>query len=164
MKENRDWRVRWMRPALCALGLLLLVAAIPGRTFASLGDKLDSVQADQVHMQASLRTIPGESHVVQELRAPSGIVVREYVSAGGDVFAVAWQGPWLPDMRQLLGKHFEDYQRALQAQSNGRPGRRPVHVETRGLVVQVAGHPRSFAGRAYVPEMLPPGVTPEDIR
>lgn len=164
MKENRDGRASYKGPALLGWCLLLLIGAIPGRAFAALGEKANSVQADQVHMMASLRTIPGESQVVQELRAPTGVVVREYVSAAGDVFAVSWQGPWLPDMRQLLGRHFDEYERALQAQSNGRPGRRPIHVELPGLVVQVTGHPRSFAGRAYVPEMLPQGMKAEDIR
>jgi hypothetical protein len=37
------------------------MAAIPGRAFAALGEEANSVQADQVHMKASLWTIPGES-------------------------------------------------------------------------------------------------------
>ncbi len=37
-------------------------------------------------------------------------------------------------------------------------------VELPGLVVQSGGHMRSFAGRAYIPEALPQGVSVEAIR
>jgi hypothetical protein len=90
--------------------------------------------------------------------------VREYVSADGKVFAVAWHGPWLPDMRQILGTYFEQYAQAMQAQGDGRVRRRPVMIEQPGLVVQIGGHMRAFSGRAYVPEMLPSGVRVEDIQ
>lgn len=149
---------------LFGLGLLVLTLAIPGQMFGALGENVASVQADQVQMQANLRTIAASGHVVHELRAPTGMVVREYVSPSGSVFGVAWEGPWLPDMQQLLGSHFAEYQRALQAQSGGRMGRRPVHVEIPGLVVHLEGHPRSYSGHAVVPEMLPQGVKAEDIR
>jgi hypothetical protein len=43
-------------------------------------------------------------------------------------------------------------------------GRRPLVIEQPGLVVQIGGHPRAFAGRAYVPEMLPTGVRTEDVQ
>jgi hypothetical protein len=164
MKEGICRHVRHLKGYICTFGFLVLTMAIPGRLFAALGDNTASVQADQAHMQASLRTIPAEGHVVQELRSPTGVVVREYVSPDGTVVAVAWEGPWFPDMRQLLGSHFDEYARALQAQSAAHLGRRPIQIELPGLVVNVSGHPRSFAGRAYVPQMLPPGMKAEDIR
>jgi len=123
-----------------------------------------SIQADQVHMQGTRRMIAAESYTVHEIQAATGTVVREYVSADGKVFAVAWHGPWLPDMRQILGTYFEQYAQAMQSQSNGRMGRRPVTIEQPGLVVQIGGHMRAFAGRAYVPERLPSGARVEDIQ
>ena len=80
------------------------------------------------------------------------------------MFAVAWQGPWPPDMRQLLAAYFVEYQQALQSQTNSRAGRRPLTIQQPGLVVQSGGHMRSFAGRAYIPQMLPQGVSAEEIR
>ena len=58
---------------------------------------------------------------------PSGTTVREYVSSNGTVFAVAWQGPWLPDLRQMLGPYFDDYQRALQSTTGKRRARGSAH-------------------------------------
>jgi len=145
----------------CAV-MVLLVSACPA--WAGLGGDAASIQSDQVHMQGSRRMIAAESYTVHEIRAATGTVVREYVSTDGKVFAVAWHGPWLPDMRQILGSYFEQYAQAVQSQSSGRMGRRPVMIEQPGLVVQIGGHIRAFAGRAYVPEMLPSSLRIEDIQ
>jgi hypothetical protein len=114
-------------------------------------------------MQGSLRTAQTEAFTVHEILVPTGIVVREYVSALGKVSAVTWDGPWPPDMRQILANYFEPYVKAAQAQVNARAGRRPLMIEQPGLVVQPGGRMLSFAGRAYIPEMLPPGVRTEAI-
>lgn len=146
------------------IGFTLLMLGIPSTVFAALGGNEASVQSDQAHMQAAIRSTRGATYTVHELQAQTGVVVREYVSPAGTVFGVAWEGPWLPDMRQLLGSYFEQYEQAMQAQGGGRVGRRPIHVEVPGLVLNSSGHPRSFQGHAYVPEMLPKGTKAEEIR
>ena len=160
---ERRARSHESRPWLSAAVLVMLVSAFPA--WAALGGDVASVQADQLHMQGSLRTTTTASYTVHEIKSATGIVVREYVSSSsGKVFGVAWQGPWPPDMRQLLGNYFEQYVQAAKAQNAARPGRRPLMIEQAGLVVEVGGHPRGFTGRAYVPEMLPAGVQAEEIR
>jgi Protein of unknown function (DUF2844) len=143
---------------LSASGLMLALPA-----WAGLGEDVSSVQADQAKMLGSLRSTQTQAYTVHEIHGATGTTVREYVS-GGKVFAVAWQGPWPPDMRQVLASYFDQYQRAAQTQVSSRAGRRPLMIEEPGLVVQSGGHMRSFAGRAYVPEMLPPGVSAEVIQ
>jgi hypothetical protein len=142
--------------------VVLMLSAFPA--WAALGGNVASVQADQIHMQGSLRTTATASYTVHEIQAASGTAVREYVSADGTVFAVAWQGAWPPDMRQLLGSYFDQYAQAAKTQKAARMGRRPLTIELPGLVVQTSGHPRSFMGRAYVPGMLPSGIRAEEIR
>jgi hypothetical protein len=144
------------------MGAALITAATPA--WASLGGDLASIQADQVHMQGRRTMRAAESFTVHEIQAVNGTVVREFVSAEGKVFAIAWHGPWIPDMRQLLGSYFEQYAQAVQSQNSGRMGRRPVMIEQPGLVVQIGGHMRAFTGRAYVPERLPSGARVEDIQ
>jgi len=149
------------------LKMLVVVASLvipASRSWASLGGDAASIQADQVHMQGNRRTMAAESYTVHEIQANSGTVVREYVSPEGKVFAVAWHGPWMPDMRQILGSYFDQYARANQSQSGARMRRGPVVIDEPGLVVQIGGHMRAFAGRAYVPEMLPSGVRAENIQ
>lgn len=145
-----------------AILILMLMTALPA--FAALGEPASSVQADRAHMQGTLRTTQTQNYTVHEIHAATGTVVREYVSTSGKVFAVAWQGPWPPDMRQILGASFEQYHQAAQAQANSRPVRRTLRIEQPGLVVHSGGHMRSFAGQAYIPEMLPQGVSAEEIR
>ena len=146
------------------VGVLVMVLSAGFPAWAALGGNAASVQADQLHMQGSLRTTAAASYTVQEIQAANGSAVREYVSANGTVFAVAWQGAWPPDMRQLLGSYFDQYAQAAKAQKAARMGRRPLMIELPGLVVQAGGHPRSFMGRAYVPGMLPSGIRAEEIR
>jgi hypothetical protein len=158
-----------LKMLVMAAVLTIAAAAIPAR--ASLGGDAASIQADQIHLQGRRTMTAAGSYTVHEIQGSGGTVVREYVSTGGKVFGVAWQGPWVPDMRQLLGNYFDQFARANQAQAqanqaqNGARMRRgPVLIDVPGLVVQIGGHPRAFAGRAYVPEMLPSGVGAENIQ
>lgn len=142
----------------------LIIASAPVGAWASLGGDAASVQADQIHLQGRRSMKAVGANTVHEIQGTSGTVVREYVSSEGKVFGIAWQGPWMPDMRQLLGSYFDQYAHANQAQKGTRIRRGPVLINEPGLVVQIGGHPRAFAGRAYVPEMLPSGVRAENIQ
>jgi hypothetical protein len=92
-----------------------------------------------------------------------GTTVHEYVARDGVVFAVAWSGPQIPDLRALLGTRFDSYVSAL-AQQRAAGG---MHGSTRiaggDAVVHSTGHMGAFAGLAYLPALLPPGVTPADL-
>ncbi len=151
---------------LTAVALAMFLSAFPA--WAALGGSVATVQADQIHMQGTLRKTATASYTVHEIQSASGIVVREYVATVGEsvgkVFAVAWQGPWPPDMQQLLGNYFDQYVAVAKAQSTARIGRRPLAIEQPGFVMEMRGHPRSFFGRAYLPAQLPSGVSAEDIR
>jgi hypothetical protein len=111
---------------------------------------------------ALMQIVRRDSHVVHEMRSAAGTTVREYVTTSGTVFAVAWEGPWLPDLRQLLGSRFDRFQSLVRART--RRTRGLVTVNDPDLVVQMSGHPRSFVGRAYLPALMPQGLQPEWIR
>ena len=148
-----------------AIGLLaslaLVMFALPICASATLGESSASTETDRVSMKASLRMLPAAKYTVHEIQTPSGTTLREYVSSAGTVFAVAWQGPVMPDLRQALGHYFDRY----TADAAGKhAGHRHVAVRESDLVVQSNGHMRSFSGRAYLPQLLPQGVTVEEIR
>jgi hypothetical protein len=132
-------------------------------SFGALGGDVSSVQSDAAHLQGTLRVNPVASYTVHEIQSPDGTRVREYISPAGRVFAVAWQGPWLPDLQQLLGSYFAQYQPAAHSPKE-HIARTPVSVHNDNLVVEQSGHMRSFAGRAYLLDQLPSGVTPESVR
>jgi hypothetical protein len=140
-------------------------ALLPASTFASLGGNVGTVEADRVQMKAAqLRIIRTNAYSFHELQSATGVTVREYYGADGTVFGVAWQGPWPPDMRQLLGPYFEQFQRANEASRGTRRARGVLVVNDGSLVVQISGHARSFSGFAYAPGLLPQGVQPNVIR
>jgi len=144
---------------------LLAVCALPATSSASLGGTVSSVEADRVQMKAAqLRIIQAANYRFHELQSPTGVTIREYYGAGGTVFGVAWEGPWPPDMRQLLGTYFAQFQRANEAARKTRRARGLLVVDDGTLVVQVAGHSRSFSGFAYAPGLLPAGVQSAAVR
>ena len=105
----------------------------------------------------SLRIIRTNAYTVHELQSPTGMTIREYYAPGGMVFGVAWEGPWPPDMRQLLGSYFEQFRRANEAARSTRKTRGVLVVNDGGLVVRITGHARAFSGFAYAPGLLPTG-------
>ncbi len=144
------------------LSLSAIALSVCASAWATLGREANSVEEDQVHLKASLRMARSDTaYSVHELKTPTGTTVREYVSPAGKVFGVAWQGPWLPDFRQILGDYFEPI---MQAPRNQRQGRGPLVVKQPNVVFQSAGHMRSFFGRAYVPDLVPQGVSPDVIQ
>ncbi len=143
-------------------GCLAVAAHGVAPAWASLGGDAASIAADQVHLRGTRQIVPGQSYSVHEIRTESGIVVREFVSTEGHVFAVAWHGPWPADLRQVLGSYFDQYTQAVQQQSS--PGHRFIKVEQPELVVHMGGHPHAFVGRAFIPSMVPSGVRVEDLQ
>jgi Protein of unknown function (DUF2844) len=142
------------------VGCGLLISAMA--SFAALGGDVSTVQADQVHLQGSLRVTPASVYTLHEIQAPTGVTVREYVSPAGKVFAVAWQGPTIPDLKQLLGANFEAYAQAAKTQNQH--GHGPLIVHQGSLVVEIGGRMLFHTGRAYLSDQLPAGVRVEDIR
>jgi len=148
-----------MKAALAAVFLGLWLGA--GPAWAILGQSAASVLSDQQYLQAQLRTIANDGYTVQHIEAADGTVVREYVSLAGLVFGVAWQGPKVPDLTQLLGAYFPAYHDAVEASV---PQRGPWVVHTGALFVEMGGHMRAFYGRAYLTSLVPSTISPEVIQ
>lgn len=141
---------------------IFLTPAMPA--FAALGGNLSSVESDRAQMKAQVNITQAGPYSVHEIKSDLKTVVREYVASDGRVFAVAWSGPFMPDMRQILGTYFQQYSAGAQTVRSSRPGRHPFNLQTPGLVVQNSGHMRAYVGRAYDPGLLPSGVTADAIR
>jgi hypothetical protein len=153
---------RYMKPLLnLAAALLLCAATAPA--WATLGGDPTSVEADRAHMKGALRasstgTAP---YSVHEITTASGMTVREYV-AGGKVFGFAWRGYSAPDLRQLLGSYYGQF-----AQAASTPHGFDHHhfsVEAPGLRVYSGARSRAFYGRAWAPDLVPQGVSTDDIK
>jgi Protein of unknown function (DUF2844) len=134
--------------------VILLGAALP--SLAALGDTLASVESDQKHFQARLKSTSAQNYTIHELSRDDGLVINEYVSRDGKVFGVSWNGPVLPDLSQLLGSYVKEFRDQARVQ----PGRRrAVVVRSGDLTVESGKRLRDFRGRAYVNSLLPSGVS-----
>lgn len=147
-----------MKIALGAIVVLLLGCA---PSWAVLGQYENSVTIDQQRMRAQLHETARQGYSIKELGTPDGKTIREYVSPAGLVFGVAWQGPTMPDLQQLLGSYFEQLQQTPRAR---RQRGAPLVVRGKNFVLVSGGHMRSFRGAAYVPNLLPSGVPAEVVR
>ncbi len=153
--------VHFLKPVL---GFALVLLSVGSPVFAVLGGDVVSVQNDAVRMKASLQTTATAAYTLHEMHALTGTVVREYISPAGKVFAVGWQGPHTPDMHQLLGSYFPQFEQAVAEAHRNYVGRRPLLIQQPGLTVQLGGHMRALFGKVVVPEMLPQGVRAEELR
>jgi hypothetical protein len=146
---------------LCGLLAAILIAGLaPGIACATLGESEASVKADVAKLKGSITVSDGSGYRVHEIQLSSGTRVREFVGPDGQVFAISWKGPTMPDLRQTLGQYFDHYVKAAQAPHSGH-NRLQIHQSD--LVVQAAGHMRAFSGRAYLPQAVPSGVSVGDL-
>lgn len=165
MLQNEDMAVRSVQgPLLVLLGIGSLWI---GEARASLGGELTSVLDDAAGMHGTVQVSPPSEGIpsgeIEEIVTDNGMRVREFLNRNGIVFAVTWAGPAAPDLQRLLGTQFAVYTTALAARP--RLGlQRSVRVATRDLVVESEGHLRNFTGRAYLPAMIPAGVSAAELR
>jgi len=160
MKTLLERRVHFGSLLMVLIGLV----GVSCPALAALGGDVSSVEADRAHMKAEITVTQAEAYAVHEMKAPGGTVVREYVSSDGRVFGVAWQGSFIPDMKQLLGTYYQQYAAAAKAARTARRGRGPLNIQQPGLVFENSGHMHAFSGRAYDPGLLQQGVSANDIR
>jgi hypothetical protein len=150
-----------VRAVLYSLSLTcLLVQGFPHTARAALGAGSASVESDRVVMKGLTRPLAAGALQKQELQLPSGTVVTEYVNGNGAVYAVTWHGPSLPNLHQILGNYFVNYQSAARQPV---VRHRLVRVNSPDIVIESSGKMRAFVGRAWVPALLPSGVSTADI-
>jgi hypothetical protein len=145
-----------------ALGVAVLIAALlPHVASATLGQPEITVQNDAAQTHAAIKSSEDRTgYRVHEIQLPSGTVMREFVAPNGNVFAVAWQGPTRPDLRQALGQYFDAFASAPRTKLSDR---RHVQIQQGDLVVQSGGHMRALSGRAYLLSAIPSGVNIGDL-
>jgi hypothetical protein len=146
-------KIRWV--------FLLSLTIVAAPLWAALGEPEQSVEADRVRLAGQLKRTAMQGYTLHEITVPGGRVVREFVSPAGTVFGVAWEGPTMPDLSQLLGSYFSLFQTA-SASPHRRHG--PLYVQSGPLVVASGGHMRDFHGFAYVTDLIPASVSKDVIR
>jgi hypothetical protein len=148
--------------ALPALAVLTF-AAFVAPAVAGLGGDEDSVHTDAARFRGPMLSTAMLQYTRHDIATGANAAIHEYVSRTGKVFAVTWRGPLPPDLSQLFGSYFGAYRTAVIAQSHP-GGHRQVYVAQPDLVVQAVGRLRAFAGKAYVPSLVPAGVDVTELQ
>lgn len=135
---------------------------------AALGQPLAPVTTSKPSAAAATRLSAAAStqpsrYTTRSSTLESGTVVSEYATAAGLVFAVAWEGPTLPDLSSLLGNYFPTFREKADASRASRNVGTPFRIDSEGLVVHSSGRMRNFSGYAYAPDLIPAGVNISDI-
>jgi len=148
-----------MSKAVPAVLVFAFLGAAPA--WAALGEPLASLTRDTQRLQGTVRSTAAAGFSVQEITGDDGMVVREYASPAGEVFAVSWRGPGRPNLVDLLGRYYPAFAQASRATVRRRA---PLTVRTGNLVVEMGGAMRSLHGRAYLSDRLPPSVSADLVR
>ena len=140
-----------------AAGLALASLATPA--MAALGGAADTVNTDTTVLRGMLRSVPQVQYDMQEIDS-NAVTVREYVTRGGQVFAVTWQGIAPPNFQQLLGEYFPRLQHTAGAGTTNRgvASHRHYAIAQSDFVMNSFGRQGDFHGTAYLPSLVPEGV------
>src|SRR5579863_3589973 len=99
-----------------SIALMLFTLSLPA--LGALGGDVASIQTDAAQMKGTLRIAEeNSSYSTHVITLPGKTIVHEYISPEGKVFGVSWQGPFIPDMQQLLGAYFSQYSEALKSEN-----------------------------------------------
>src|SRR5450631_1289399 len=119
------------------LCLVLAIALAPHAARAALGEPESTAAGDAQHLKGDIKSTLHATYRVHEIQLPTGTVLREYAAPGGKVFAVAWSGPSIPNLSQVLGSYFDVYISAAKARHTRRS---PLNIQQSGFVIQSGGH------------------------
>ena len=147
----------------CCLAGAWTALCLPAPAIAYLGGDADSVSTDRAALTGQLSTTSTPQYDQHDLPLPSGTVVHEYASRAGQIFAISWQGPQPPDLSQLLGSYLLRFTNAANT-AQAQPGlQRQLNSVQPDFVVQSTAHLRSFRGKAFLPGLVPEGVSVERL-
>jgi len=133
---------------------------------AVLGEDASSIAGDEqrlggVRRQAMALRAPVQTY---EIALADGSSIRQFVTPGGVVFAVAWSTRFKPNLDALLGVHAAGYA-AAASEAMRAPGiKRSVALAHGDLVVQSSMHLNTYVGMAYLRSLVPQGITVDVLR
>jgi hypothetical protein len=142
--------------------LAVALAGLPARVArAALGDDAAGVAADEVRLGARHAVSRQGKVTLHELVVPTGTTIRQFVGEAGKVFAVTWSGGFRPNLRDVMGAH---YDRFIAATRGRRATRGIVSIDLPGMTVVMGGYLRTFWGRVILTDLLPKDVSPAELR
>jgi hypothetical protein len=150
----------WPRAGMAlAVGLCALCS---GTSWAGLGGGPANLGTVVSQSRADVMSSAGARYTDVQRDLDSGVTVHEYLDADGRVFAVSWAGPYMPNLKEILGAHFSELTAEVAQRKGGDRSR--LTVNRSDVVIVSGGHMGAFEGRAWLPSRLPAGLDPRDIK
>lgn len=103
------------------------------------------------------------SYTISKTVMDNGTTLSEYATPAGLVFALSWEGPFMPDLSSLLGNYFSAFKTQADASRATRNIGTPVGIDAGSVVVRSSGRMRSYSGYAYAPDLIPAGVNISNV-
>lgn len=143
--------------------LYLLLILIPKYSFAALGDAPLIVENDVKNFASEPATETlNDNYKVYEFKTTQ-YILKQYTTTDGTVFAVSWRGDKIPNLKNVLGKYYDEFKNAeLNGQINREP-RRSLNIKTEKLIFNMSGHIHNKKGSAYDPKLVPSTFKMENI-
>ena len=143
---------------------LLVIFLCSINVYAALGLSIESIEADKASLSAVEKaTTVKPKYSVKEIKT-GGTNIREYISLDGVVFGIAWDGITHPDLNILLGNYASEYKDGFKKNPPKAGIKSHNTLKTNNIVVKKWGHMRNLHGKAYIPSLIPEGVTPDEIK
>jgi hypothetical protein len=154
-----------------ALPLALLLAVVSSQALATLGQapSADLATAGSVSAASgpAAKALAGATasslYTRHEVLLENGSTIAEYANPAGQVFALTWRGPVLPDLNALLGNYFKTFSQETDRLRQSGKRSASVAVNLDGLVLQSSGRMRNFQGFAYAPALIPAQLNIHDL-
>jgi Protein of unknown function (DUF2844) len=140
------------------LSMTLSLVIFSSGVFAALGRAPS--KPEQTPMEPGVPGVPAAPsaarlYTLHQSVLPTGTVVREFAAPGGNVFALTWKGPVLPDLSSFFGDYFPAFQEMGRQKRDAGATGGALANEEQGLVVVSRGRMGHFEGHAYVPALVP---------
>lgn len=165
MQRNRKpprLQANWIAPAGIVHAGIAFSLLLSSPASAGLGDQAESIARDRQLLGAGAAVVvPMAGYERHEFTTGRGAHVREFVRSDGRVFGVAWNGPAMPDLQTMLGSSYNAWVAAAKAHPGGH---HLVTIDTPGIRLRVMKLPRGYAGYAHLPERVPLGVDPGQLK
>ncbi|MFC0402333.1 DUF2844 domain-containing protein [Paraburkholderia rhizosphaerae] len=150
-----------MRAAAAAgISAALLLTVSPVR--AQLGGTMSTTPS--AASEAIVNDLADASIRIRGWTDEGGTTIREYATGDGLIFAYTWQGPTMPNLDRLLGEYKASYRAKATALLATAGSLHASRVAQPDVIVDSGGQMRSYVGRAWLPAVIPPGISPADLQ
>lgn len=156
----------WWLAMLRIVGVAVTAVVLSSEAWAALGrSPQPSPQNPNAHAATRYSaSVPVKaSYAISTTILASGTTVTEFANAAGQVFAVSWVGPLMPDLAQFFGDYFVEYQQAVQQQRAAGQRGGVIRSSSPNLILMSRGRMGRFEGHAYLSQLVPADVNIEKL-